>query len=281
MQTRGGSGGTVLVWTGATSPTNGGRVGALAGAVLNLSEDCHGYKVKELVIEGNNGVANYAAVAAGRGIEWHSVRFRNFGLRGLFVTNGDDSTGTDPYVQSRIYHCRAENSSGIGFYIQNSRAGKGCTDGRIRDLQANTCAGGSIHLGAGGWGVNGGHITMSTSTGPNMVADSGFSHIANVYFDTCGNNPSIRIDNNSLAISNCFFLMDGKTTSPAIDAGGRDGITIMNCLWNDTASVGQYFFKGTASGQSVIGCVGPSNSLSGGIFAPGFTGYQAGNISHA
>lgn len=274
------SGGTVLVWTGGSSPTNGGRTGAIAGAVLNLSEDCHGYKVKEIVIEGN-GVANYAGLSAGRGIEWHGVRLRNFVQRGLFVTNGDDDTLTDPYVQTRIYHCRAENSSGVGFYISNSRAGKGCTDGRIRDLQANNCAGGSINLSAGGWAVNGGHITMSTSTAPNMIVGSGFTHITNMYFDTCGNNAGLSIENNSVTVSNCFFLMDGKTTSAGIEAGSRAGVSIMNCLWNDTSSSGQYFFRGTSSGQVVIGCVGPTATLTGGILAPGFSGYQAGNIAHA
>jgi len=275
-------GGTVLQWNSGSAPSG-------SGAVLDMGGDCHGYRVRDIAIDGN-GTATYCAKSAGRGIEWHSCQFRDFVAttsgRGLWITNGAD-TASDRYVQQRILFCRAENAGdgGIGFYIANSGAGSGCTDGRVRDVQTNGCNDGGLYLGEGGWGVSGGHITHNNTAGGRLwgiQVNAGFIHITNVYVDIVGLGPSIDINNSNVTITNCFLIANGKVTNNTydlIDAAGQSSVTIVGNTWGGTGNTARYFFNGTSAGQAVIGNVGPSASIGTSVLNPGFAGYSAGNLA--
>lgn len=258
--------GTKLNWTGGSAPTGG-------GAVLNLSDDCHGYNVYNIGIDGN-GVATYCIKTAGRGIEiWHSQFEKPAASSSgicIWVTNGTSTTG-DRYVQQRIMFCRVEsNGTGRGIEISDSLGGSSCTDGRIFDVQANGCNHGSVLINAGGWGINGGHVTQSAggSGTYNFRIEAGFTHISNTYFDTpTGNFAPLIIANNNFTVHGCFFIVNGNPS--CIDLGSSKGSVVACSFGGSPANTN--FVNSTSSTWVAVGNSGPSTALSGSLFGGGGT----------
>lgn len=281
--TDGGITGTVIRWSGAGVPTGN-------GSVLDLGDDCHGYIVSDLAIDGN-AIAAKCAVSAGRKIEWRNVQFRqprpqpftsstgvtplspdtaavNAAGIGLLVTNGVDGS-SDRYVQQRVFNCDfIGNSGGIALVVKNTQSGSGCTDGRIWNLQMNGCNDGGAYINEGGWGWAQGHLTMNNGGGNRnwgIWIDAGFFHLSTVYVDIVGLGPNIRCSNNSYTITNCFLISNGKqaaSTYPIIHTGSSKGTITANLWGGDTKA--SRFIEGSGIGPVVVGNWGPSQSLGAG-----------------
>lgn len=268
--------GTVFRWNGGSSPTGN-------GAVIDASDDAHGWYFRNFAIDGNT-IARLCAQSAGRRTVWDHVQFRhpqavslqgggltistasvNAAGIGLHITNGTDAS-SDRYVQQRAMNCDfIGESGGIGCVVYDVLGGSSCTDGRIFDFQMNGCNDGGLYLGEGGWGVSMGHITMNNSTGTRkwgLWCDAGFLHVSTMYVDIVGLGPNIYVTNNNFSIVNCFLISNGKVTNntyPLMDIGSSKG-TITGCIWGGT-DTGTRFVEGTGAGASVVGCAGPSASL--------------------
>lgn len=263
------SAGTHIQWAGASNPTTTDAMGVartgytLTGAVFNLSNDAHGYRVEDIVIKAGEQIADYAAVSAGRGVEWWRCQFRESKRIGLYITNGAD-TAHDRYVQQRIMFCRSESNGtdsidGIGYKIANLAGGSGCTDGRAYDIQTSNNTGWSVEVSQGGWQFTGGHLTGGTGTRATMVI-AAMTAVSDIYFDTNGPFPCLEINNSNVQISNCRLWSTNRGGINLVEGGGSSGVFLSNCLvyGNHKAN---YLYNGVGAAVHLVGCGGPSATL--------------------
>lgn len=268
------SGGTHLMWNSTSSPGLTDAMGTdltgtgytVSGAVLNASNDAHGWRFEDLVIAGaadsdDTRRATYAAASAGRGVEWWRCQFRRATSDGLLITNGSDSTG-DRYVQQRIMFCRSE-ANGSGYRVEELGAGSGCTDGRIYDVQVNSCDTYGVKLVEGGWQVTGGHLTGGgDGTAANMIIDNA-CFVSDVFFDVNAGGPCLDINNNNVFISNCRLWSNGRNGIALVQAGGSKGVFLSNCVvLGGNADTASYIMTCTSASNWMVNCGGPTSYVS-------------------
>jgi len=293
--TTGEIGGTVIRWNSGSAPSGTYQ------AVLDASNDCHGYMFEDLTIDGNQ-VAACCAISAGRKAIWTRCQFRHpkvagfpgSGLTptvstsvgiGLYITNGTD-TASDRYVQQRAINCDFIGANGgIGLVINDSRAGSSCTDGRIEDVQCNGMNSGGVYIGEGGWGLRGGHLTMNSSGSASrnwgLWIDAGFTHVMNLYVDIVPLGPNIYITNNNFSVVNCFLIANNKNpnnTYPAFRIGGSSGSIVGN-IWGGLSNTFSHFVERSNSNSVVVGNSGPNGSIGTAIMSNNTTN-TANNLAY-
>jgi len=268
-------GGTIIRWNSGSVPTGTYQ------AVLDLSDDCHGWMIDDMAIDGGT-VAPKCAVSAGRRVVWTRCQFRHplqagfvaIGTpsaavtvgAGLLVTNGSDAS-SDRYVQQRVINCDFIGSSGgIGLIILDMDSGSSCTDGRIEDVQMNGCNDGGVYIGEGGWGLRGGHLTMNATGGNRdwgLYMDAGFLHVAGLYVDVVPLGANIYVGNNNFTITGCFMIANNKGTNntyPFIDLNGSSGSVVGN-TWGGLSNTVNYFVDRSNVNSVIVGNSGPSGSI--------------------
>jgi hypothetical protein len=285
--TTGALAGTVLRWNSGSAPSGTYQ------AVLNASNNCHGYKFEDFTIDANN-VAACCAVSAGWKATWTRIQFRSpkvagfpgGGLTptwstavgcGLLFTNGTDTT-PGVYAQQRSINCdHIGNDGGIGVIVKNTQPGSACTDGVIEDFQCNGLNHGGGYLGQDGWVVRGGHLTMNSSAGAsrnwNLWIDGENVLVTNLYVDVTGLGPSIYATKDNYSVTNCFIIANNKSPSnahPGFGLGDTRGIVYGN-IWGGTNNSFDYFVERSGTGSIILCNSGPVGSIGTNIISNALT----------